>query len=294
LVLKSYRRALPPLDYLLFFEAVARSGSFTRAAEELNVSQAAVSKRIKVLEGWLGLALVHRQGRRITLTETGRLLAADTGEALDYLTSCFERLNRTNAGGRLSLGANVAVAQYWLTPRINEYLLGRDAVPVTLTASDKDADLFTLDADALIFYGAAIPAGWDGELLFEELWQPVAAPGKLDDPARAEALPLLDFEKLTPKWVNWGDFITLTGMSGAPEAHRVNLGSYGSTLDAAIRGRGVALGCADVLQFEIDEGRLATLPGNSLVTGRSYFVIWRPGTLSDQTRDLLAKLGITA
>ncbi len=258
--MKNYRRSLPPLDYLLFFEAVARSGSFTRAAEDLNVSQAAVSKRIKVLEGWLGMSLVHRQGRRITLTETGRSLAADTGEALDYLTSCFQRLNRSSGGGRLSLGANVAVSQYWLTPRINQYLLERDTVPVTLTASDKDADLFTLDADALIFYGADIPSGWDGQLLFEEIWQPFAAPCAVSGATRFEGLSLLDFEKLTPKWVNWADFTALTGMTEQPDANQINLGSYGSTLDAAIRGRGVALGCADVLQFEIEAGRLVPLP----------------------------------
>lgn len=290
--MKNYRRALPPLDYLLFFEAVARHGNFTRAAEELNVSQAAVSKRIKVLEDWLGMTLVDRRGRSLSLTRNGKILAANSGEALDYLQSCLQQLRRASSGTRLSLAANVAVSQYWLTPRINEYLLSSDAAPVTLTASDKDADLFALEADALIYYGQDIPAGWDGSVLFEERWMPVTSPAKAEREGGLAAATLLDFDKLTPKWVNWGDFADLTGNAEIAQATKVNLGSYGSTLDTAIRGRGVALGCPDVLRFEIDAGRLLPLEEYQLLTGRSYFVIWRTGLLTGQTRSLLRDVGI--
>ncbi|WP_336099104.1 LysR family transcriptional regulator [Roseovarius sp. CH_XMU1461] len=292
MVMKNYRRALPPLDYLLFFEAVARHGNFTRAAEELNVSQAAVSKRIKVLEDWLGMPLIDRHGRRLSLTRNGKVLATNSGEALDYLNSCLQQLRRTHGTGRLSLGANVAVSQYWLTPRINEYLLGRDAAPVTLTSTDKDADLFALESDALVFYGPDIPTGWDGALLFEETWLPVAAPEVARRSGDLGSATLLDFDKLTPKWVNWGDFATLTGHAEIDQATKVNLGSYGSTLDTAIRGRGLALGCPDVLRFEIDAGRLVALEAYRLATGRSYFVIWRNGQLTKQIRDLIRDVGI--
>lgn len=290
--MKNFRRSLPPLDYLLFFEAVARHGNFTRAAEELNVSQAAVSKRVKVLEQWLGLPLVHRSGRRITLTRNGRMLADTAGEALDYLNSALQQMRHATAGARLSLAANVAVAQYWLTPRINEYLLGANAVPVTLTASDKDADLFALETDALVFYGSDIPAGWEGVPLFEEIWLPVAAPSLIAGMRGIGQATLLDFDKLTPKWINWDNFAELTGNSEIAEAPKVNLRSYGSTLDTALRGKGIALGCPAVLQFEIEAGRLATLDAYRLATGRSYFVIWRLGSMGHETRDLLAEMGI--
>ncbi|KIC20458.1 LysR family transcriptional regulator [Leisingera sp. ANG-Vp] len=290
--MKNYRRALPPLDYLLFFEAVARHQNFTRAAEELNVSQAAVSKRVKVLEEWLGMTLVNRSGRNLSLTRNGQVLAANSGEALDFLHSCLQQLRRTSSSGRLSLAANVAVSQFWLTPRINEYLLGQDAAPVTLTSSDKDADLFALEADALIYYGKEIPDGWEGSLLFEEIWTPIAAPEMARQTASLETATLLDFDKLTPKWVNWGDFAALSGDPQIERANKVNLGSYGSTLDTAIRGRGIALGCPDVLHFEIEAGRLVALSDYQLKTGRSYFVIWRTGLLSEQTRSLLSEVAI--
>ena len=283
---------MPPLDYLLFFEAVARHGSFTRAAEELSVSQAAVSKRVKVLEDWLGLPLVHRTGRNITLSRNGKILAENTTEALDYLNSGLQQIRRTSGGERLALAANVAVAQYWLTPRINEYLLGPKAVPVTLTASDKDADLFMLEADAICFYGSDIPAGWDGTLLFDEVWLPVGAPSLIESLNGLTAATLLDFDKLTPKWINWGDFANLTGNAEIAAAQKVNLQSYGSTLDTALRGKGLALGCPAVLQFEIEAGRLIALDDYQLRSGRSYFIIWRMGSMRDQTRTLLSEVGI--
>ncbi|WP_347310783.1 LysR family transcriptional regulator [Defluviimonas sp. SAOS-178_SWC] len=290
--MKNFRRSLPPLDYLLFFEAVARHGNFTRAAEELNVSQAAVSKRVKVLEDWLGLPLVHRSGRNISLSRNGKTLAANATEALDYLNSCLQQMRRTTGTERLSLAANVAVAQYWLTPRINEYLLGPNAVPVTMTASDKDADLFSLETNAVFFYGSDIPTGWDGAPLFEEIWLPVAAPSLISSTSCFPTATLLDFDKLTPKWINWSDFAALSGNSEIAAAPKVNLRSYGSTLDTALRGKGIALGCPSVLQFEIEAGRLVALEDYQLRTGRSYFIIWRMGSMSDRTRALLGEVGI--
>lgn len=291
--MKNFRRSLPPLDYLLFFEAVARNGSLTGAARELSVSQAAVSKRLKVLEQRLGIDLVHRNGRSITISEDGARLARNTNEALDYLSLCLQQLGQRPSVERLSLAANVAVAQFWLTPRISEYLLGTNAVPVTLTSSDRDADLYALQPDVMIYYGHDIPTGWEGTCLFEERWLPVAAAGfscRAEDMATAT---LLDFDKLTPKWIDWADFAEMTGWSAFARAHRVNLGSYGSAVDAALRGKGIALGCPDVLQVEIEAGRLVALVEYELRTGRSYFAIWPPGTMSERTRNLLNEVGIT-
>ena len=289
--MKNFRGNLPPLDHLLFFEAVARHGNFTRAAEELNVSQAAVSKRIKSLEMRLGIDLLIRNGRAISLTRNGRKLAASTSEALDFLNSSLTQIRQATPD-RLSLAANIAISQFWLTPRINEYLIGRNAVPITLTASDRDADLFGPDSDVIIYYSTDIPKGWDGAVLFEEVWLPVAAPGLLTGGRDITGFTLLDFEKLTPKWFNWRDFIDLTDHTGFAEAERVKLGSYGSSLDAALRGKGIALGCPDVLHYEIEANRLVPLTDYQINTGRRYFVVWKPGHMTQRIRDLLSDVGI--
>lgn len=286
--MQNYRQSLPPLDYLLFFEAVARHKNFTKAAEELNVSQAAVSKRIKVLENWLGMELITRKGRAIELSDHGQKLSASTSEALTYLSQSMIQL-RHGTHEKLSLASNISVAQFWLTPQINEYLLGQDASPISLTASDKDADLFHPDHDVIIFYGSDIPTGWEGAILFDQTWVPVVAPGLSNS---HDQLPLLDFEKVTPKWITWPDFISQSGFDQFTNQPRVSLGSYGSSLDAAIRGKGIALGCPQVLKYEIEANRLVPLAGFQLATGRSYFAIWRAGTLSQRTRELLRDVGI--
>ena len=289
--MKNFRNTLPPLDYLLFFEAAARHRSFTKAAHELNVSQAAVSKRVKFLENWLGVELINRHGRTIELTRNGQKLAASSTEALDYLNLSVTQVRQANQQ-ILLLASNVAVSQFWLTPRINEYLLSRDAVPVTLTASDKDEDLFNQDNDAIIFYGVDIPTGWDGVVLFEEIWQPVAAPDLSGLKSGFEGITMLDFEKRVLKWINWPHFLELTSFSAFSELPRVNLGSYGSSIDAAIRGKGIALGCPDILRYEIEAGRLITLDDFKLKTGSAYFTIWKTGSMSRQTRNFLQDVGI--
>lgn len=289
--MKNYRRTLPPLDYLLFFETVARHKNFTRAAEELNVSQAAVSKRIKFLESWLGVELMTRNGRTVDLTKAGHKLAANASEALEYMALGVGQL-RQGSHDKLSLASNIAVSQFWLTPQVNEYLLSQDAVPVSITASNNESDVLSQDHDVVVYYGNDIPSGWEGEVLFEEVWQPLAAPNLLAEDPDLTRSTLLDFDKLALKWINWPDFIELSGSTKLAEAPRVNLGSYGSSLDAAIRGKGIALGCVNVLTYEIEADRLAPLDGYTLNTGRTYFVIWRTGTLSQRTRDLLRDVGI--
>lgn len=289
--MKNYRRTLPPLDYLLFFETVARHKNFTRAAEELNVSQAAVSKRIKFLETWLGVELIVRHGRAVDLTKAGHKLAANASEALEYLALGIGQL-RQGAHDKLSLASNIAVSQFWLTPQVNEYLLSQHAVPVSITASNNEVDILNQDHDAIVYYGTDIPSGWEGEILFKELWQPLAAPSLLAQNPDLEQVTLLDFDKLALKWINWPDFLDLSGSEDFATSPRVNLGSYGSSLDAAIRGKGIALGCVDVLKYEIEAGRLIPLESRPLETGRTYFLIWKNGTLSQRTRDLLQDVGI--
>lgn len=106
------------------------------------------------------------------------------------------------------------------------------------------------------------------------------------------SLTLLDFEKLTPKWINWPDFIHLTNHSKFANAKRVKLGSYGSSIDAALRGKGIALGCLEILRYEIEAKRLVPLTDYQINTGRKYFAICKSGSMSQRTRDLLKDIEI--
>ncbi|WP_238705156.1 hypothetical protein [Parasedimentitalea marina] len=95
---------------------------------------------------------------------------------------------RQGSHDKLSLASNIAVSQFWLTPQVNEYLLSRDAVPVTVTASNNESDILNQDYDVVVYYGNDIPSGWEGEILFKEFWQPLAAPSLIaTDPTLALA-----------------------------------------------------------------------------------------------------------
>jgi len=94
------------------------------------------------------------------------------------------------------------------------------------------------------------------------------------------------------KWINWPDFLAATDFAEFERLSIVNLGSYGSSLDAAIRGKGIAPGCPDVLRYEVDAGRLVPLDDFQFRTGSSCFTTWKSGIMSRQTRNLLQKVGI--
>jgi DNA-binding transcriptional LysR family regulator len=285
--MRNFRRTLPPLDYLLFFEAVARHKSFTKAAGELNVSQAAVSKRVKHLENWMGKPLVSRNGPKIELTADGYLLASYTTESLEHLSLCFNKIKTAN-DIPFTLAANTTVSQYWLAPRINDYLLSNNATPVRLTSSDRDSDLLSLDNDLVIYYGSDIPVGWDGISLFEEVWVPLISPSLINDNTDYGALTLLDFDKLAPKWINWPAFLNLVESQDFKDATQINLDTYGRSLDAAIKGKGIALGCPEVLHFELEANRLLTLDRFKIKTGRNYFAMWKSGSKNQVITDIVS------
>ena len=289
--MKHYRQSLPPLDYLLFFEAVVRNRSFTKAAAELNVSQAAVSKRVRYLEDWVGKPLVHRSGPTISIPDYAQDVSDRTSEALEHLCACLDKIKGAHEAP-FTLAANMTVSQFWLGPRINDYLLSSDAISVRLTSSDRDADLLSAENDLVIYYGMDIPSGWDGTVLFDEFWVPLVLPELADKQMDYSDLTLLDFDKLTPKWINWSGFLEKIDESPFGKSVQINLNTYGRTLDAAIKGKGVALGCPDVLHYEMEANRLTALNAFQLKTGRRYYSIWKTGTLNGQLDNTISGLNL--
>lgn len=140
--MKKYRRKLPSLDGLVFLEAAARHNSFTMAAEELCVTQAAVSKRSKELESLLGLQLFHREGRKLELTKTGRRLYERTTMALDFLEdSIAGELDEQNEV--VQVATNSAVSVFWLGPKLSELRVRNDAGAIRVFTSDRLQDLLS-------------------------------------------------------------------------------------------------------------------------------------------------------
>ena len=145
------RRSLPPLDLLLPFEASARLGSFTRAAEELSVTQSAVSQRVRKLEELLEISLFERRHRAIELTPEGRELLNGVKVALQHLASATHSLRQREARRFLKLACDTSIGQHWLLPRIGAFLTPDSPVAIDLTVSDSEAEV--LGADVAVMHG---------------------------------------------------------------------------------------------------------------------------------------------
>ncbi|KZY38415.1 hypothetical protein A3731_14145, partial [Roseovarius sp. HI0049] len=212
------RRNLPPLDLLLPFEASARLGSFTRAAEELSVTQSAVSQRVRKLEELLEISLFERRHRAIELTPEGRELLNGVKVALQHLTSATHSLRQREARRFLRLACDTSIGQHWLVPRIETFLNPDSPVAIDLTVSDSEAEV--LGADVAVLHGDGQWPGFVARRLFGDMVFPVCAPGYLerhpiatpDDLLSAE---LIDLDYIHWNWMNWSIWLTETGVDPA-------------------------------------------------------------------------------
>ena len=279
-----FRRTLPSLDALVFFEAAARLNSFSRAAEELFVTQAAVSKRIRDLEARLNQALFRRHGRALTLTAEGRRLYQRAGMALEFLDDACRQAAGFDTEV-VQLAANSAVSLLWLPPRLKQFGLGENSANVSLATSDRLGDTLDPNHDLVIVYGQGDTPGWHSELLFEERLVPVAAPGyleslqlttslNLDDAPALNRLTLLEYERLAPDWINWSVWIEGSGSAALMQCRFESCRSYARALGAALDGRGLALGSHGLIDDELRAGRLQVVGERELVPGRGYYLAY--------------------
>jgi len=290
-----FRRTLPSLDALVFFEAAARHRNFTRAAQELNVSQVAVSKRIRALEEDVGATLFERQGRSLVLSQEGQVFAERVRAGMAFLE---DAISAARSGARkprqvIQVAANENMNFFWLAPVVREFqMAGNDAI-VSVVAANNVADVVRAETDLAIFYGKSAPEGWTGHPLFDEIIAPVVSPDyrqRVQSGTEAE-LVLLDYRKEAPEWVNWETLDlpeATTWFSGASRRH---CSSYIQSISLALEGKGVGLGVLPMLGREIAEGRLVLLASPPVWTGHRYFLGTPAGRLqSPATEDLVADL----
>jgi DNA-binding transcriptional LysR family regulator len=280
--MKNYRRNLPPLDMLFFFEAAYRRGSFTSCAAELNVSQAAVSKRIRQLEQWIGDPLFARRGKRLFATSAGERLYQTTSMALEFLQQGITSL-REEARRPLSIGANTSIGMFWLTVQLREFGFSGDACPTRLLTSDNLQDLLNESNNLIVTYGAGKIPEWDSILLLEEELAPVASPGlvkelgadaiaTLEDITPAVRPRLLNYPRSGPDWVDWRAWFDALSVQGLAHWQIETHSTYSQTIGEAIQGKGIALGSLSLLGAELRAGSLVRLTDDILKTGRGYYL----------------------
>lgn len=267
------RRVLPSLPSLTVFEASARHGSFTRAAEELNMSQSAVSKRIAALEDWLGTRLFERVRQRIVLTEAGAHYLSQIREALEIMEEAtMETLSFRPGGVTLNIATLPSFGNHWLLPRMAAFTLRHPNISLNVTSRQWPFDMVQENIDAAIFYAQSAWLGGPSDRLFGEEMIPVCAPGLIgaEDTAALDKLPLLHHRARPRDWQRWLE----EGGLNKTDAFR---GSRFETFDMIIRGArhglGVGLLPSFMAQEHIDAKELDRPFRRSMKTPGSYFLV---------------------
>src|SRR4051794_24156498 len=235
-------RRLPPLNALKTFEAAARSESFTHAAEELSVTQAAVSQQVKALEGVLGLTLFNRERQRLVITEAGREYLAVVRDALDRIAVGTDRLVQRRTSGVLTVSTSPDFAAKWLVHRLGRFAEAHPDIDLRVSATMHHVDFVREDVDLAIRHGDGNWAGLSVVRLCSEQLFPVCSPKLASGRNRiTTASDLLKFPLLRlDDWQTWSRWFEAAGVTN-PGAPGPVLSRASMLIDAAVDGQGVDL-----------------------------------------------------
>ncbi len=274
------RRYLPTIASLLALEALDRLGSASAAAEELSLTQSAISRQLQVLEGQMGVQLLLRDRKQLRLTPAARDYVRQVRSMLQQLAQASLKLRANPTGGSLNLAILPAFGMHWLAPRLADFARRHPEVTVNLSTRLRPFDFEAESFDAAIHYGQRDWPEVDYLPLMTEQVVPVCAPGLLAAmPASAAALtahPLLYLETRPDAWERW---MVAQGVVAAMPRGMI-FDQFATMTQAAIHGLGIALLPTYLAERELAEGRLVVAFGTTLQSVGSYYLVWpknRPG-----------------
>ena len=277
-------RRLPPLNALRAFEAAARHLSFTKAAEELFVTQAAISHQVKALEAALDLQLFRRLNRRLMLTDAGQLYLPALTEAFDAIDTATARLRADENAGRLVVSVANSLAAKWLLPRLPRFRERHPEIEVEISAADRLVDFGRDNVDMAIRYGLGRYPGLRVDPLMKDTNFPVCSPGllagpvPLREPGDLRRHSLLHDDVSTFDAPDWSKWLAAVGVTGV-RADRGQRYSHSSlVIQAAIDGQGVALGRSTLVALDLEAGRLVQPFGPALPSVYACYVVSPPAT----------------
>ena len=278
-------RKLPSLDFLKGFEAAGRLLSFTRAAEELFLTQSALSRQVQALEEALGVPLFERGHRALTLTPTGLAFHRAVTEILRALVSAADAARLRTRDPGLTLSTTVSFASLWVIPRLSAFRARHPDVEVYVAADDRLVDLGRGDVDIAVRYlpETAVPEG--AVRLFGERMLPVASPGlarrhgqRLARPADLAHHVLLHLDDPEGKmpWLDWRAWLAANGEPSLKPAGSLRFKLYDQVIQAAVGGQGVALGRVPLIAEHLRDGRLVAPFPKRYDSARGYYAIVAP------------------
>ena len=269
------RRSLPPLNALRSFEAAARHQSFTRAAEELCVTQGAVSHQVKALEAELGLKLFNRERQGLVITEAGHDYLAVVRDAFDRIALGTDRLLQRLHSGVITVSTSPDFAAKWLISRLGRFAETYPQIELKLSATMHHVDFAREDVDLAIRHGAGNWVGLDAVNLRSEELFPVCSPAVprsrcgIHNPEDVLQFPLLHLNDRK----DWSRWLEAAGASGEGLLHGPILNHASMLIDAAIDGQGIALARTALAAADLINGRLVRLFQTALPLRNTYWIV---------------------
>lgn len=270
---------MPSLTALVALEAAVRHKSFTRAAQELGVTQTAVSRQVLGLEEAMGVKLFNRQHRTVEPTPQCSQLALALNRHFRGIADSVKEFGEANAKGVVTIGATTAFAQLWLLPRLVQFRTAHPEARIRLTVSDRPFDLKAGEEDIVIRYGVAPFADGRSVASRGDLLFPVASPDYAERlGARSAAFwegdhDLIATESNVRSWYSWQDWFREVGLKHRPRQASLTFNHFPGTLYAARAGQGIALGWGLLVQTFLDDGTLIRLGQTSLVAEGRFHVV---------------------
>lgn len=275
---------LPPLNALRAFEVAARQGSFARAAEELEVTPAAVSHQVKRLEDYLGLRLFRRLARGLALTEPGEQILPEVSAAFRGLASCTDALRSSAANRTVTVTVAPSLASRWLVPRIEHFRRRHAGFELRVDARHEIVDLRRDDVDVALRYGPGDYAGLHVERLPERSVFPVCSPSLLEQGPPLRSLAdlaghtLIHVEwrhtrRLVPDWESW---LASVGAPPIDTTAGPRFGQQSMAVEAALAGWGIALADDLIAGNDLAAGSLVRPLAEAVPQAFGYHLVCSP------------------
>ncbi len=270
------------LGSLRIFDAVARLGSLTRAADELAMSQPAVSYQIRRMEERLGAPLFYRLHRGTALSEAGETLHRAVRPGLERIDEAVREIRQRARVPAVRIFTDYGFAAFWLMPRVAEFRPLHPDVEVHIVASQGLDDAQEGTADAAVLFGRQGDFFEDARLLMPERVVPVCSPGFLarfgpfPDAAALAGAPLLHLDTVgRPRWLTWNAWLAAQGVTREPVQGDLGLNTYGFVIQAALAEQGIALGWLGLIDAYLASGTLVAVGPEILREDCGYWLVTR-------------------
>lgn len=269
----SSTRLLPPLDTLHAFEVAARTGSFSAAAEKLNLTHGAVSRQIAKLENWLGFKVFERRARGVSLTIEGNRLFLRASEAFALIADNTDRWTEPRGAAVVRLATIPSICSLWLIPRLKRLESGEPPLRIVLDVDLRQNDIGSEGIDLSVRCGRGGIPGRISVRLFEEWIFPVGSPEMAKAvgsgaPERMLKFPLIHDSDAT----GWRAWLGAHGIDYRPRPQDRRFEDYNLVLDAAANGLGIALARPPLTEKQMEAGRLVAVDTRTVLNPVSYWM----------------------